>query len=969
LCCTRAIATLIIKEKEISMKVRHIVLIGFALSNISALIYEVTWSRELTYIFGTTIYAISTILACFMSGLALGSYWIGKYADRSKNPLRLFALLEFGVGFYGIIATSIFSLLVYPYKFFYNLFHGTPLFYFSQFILTFFALILPTTLLGATFPTMSKVYAKDINFIGQRIGVVYFSDTLGAAVGSLLSGFLLIPLLGLSKTMIFAALINIMVGWIIYRVSKEVKIEENFILSRADKVSIGRSRSVDNLIIAAFFISGFSALTYEVVWTRFLSLVFGNSTYAFSAMLSAFLIGLAIGSYFIGKISDKIEDLIGTLGILEMGIAFSAVLLLFLFSQMDVIFLAVYLKLRSSFLFLWFAYYFLFFLVFLIPTTLMGATMPIVSKIYSRNKDTIGGDIGVIFSSNTAGGILGSFAAGFILIPLVGAERSVLLAGGMNVIVAITMFFYSNMKKSFFLTSLALFVLLGAYLTTYTISPLGAGVYYQLAGIDSIEKYKDKKAEMSLLFKKDDPHALVTVTKSKSTLSLRINGKVDANNFGDLPTEYMLAFVPLLTHKNPKSVLNIGLGAGFTLSAIEDFDVKEIDVIEINPAVVEASKKIFFNYNDNALDDSRVNLIIADARNYLANSNKKYDVIISEPSNPWISGEVGLFTKEFYDIAKRHLNEEGIFCQWVPLYDYDAKSFKIFLNTFHSVFPYVQIYKIGTDAILIGSLQEVPLDYQLLSKKFTMPKIREHFKRLRDVRHLAWGVMYPALTDVEYFLTSYLMSSKEVEEYLEQVKKINSDDKPILEFTTARNHMMGLMPDELPDFDIAVYKFKTYDAFWVEPPLINLVRDVDDVQVVDLLRISLGDLDQWRLKAIKYGFIFVDPIRFNVIRSAEYFTGFGRVTVDVVDNVYGTIEEPQLKEFFAQYWNVTNLKTVGKSKVRRHDAYLFTNGGKMFFSWYCKENLAVYSFSLQYIDDVDEIERAFKHVKCLHQIH
>jgi len=209
------------------MKLDKILLIGFALSNMSALVYQVVWSRSLTYIFGTSVYAISTVLTCFMAGLALGSFWMGRLADKG-DALKLFAFLEIGIGIYGVLIIGIFKLLPYPYFSLYHLFHGSFLFGLSQFGLCFIALILPTTFIGATFPVMSKLHAKKFNELhakkfnelGEKVGIVYSADTIGAAIGAFSAGFILIPLIGHSKTMVFAAIINLIVGAIVYDLAR-----------------------------------------------------------------------------------------------------------------------------------------------------------------------------------------------------------------------------------------------------------------------------------------------------------------------------------------------------------------------------------------------------------------------------------------------------------------------------------------------------------------------------------------------------------------------------------------------------------------------------------------------------------------------------------------------------------------------------------------------------------------------------
>ncbi len=943
------------------MKTEKILLIGFALSSMSALIYEVVWSRELTYIFGTSVYAVSTVLATFMFGLALGSFIFGKLVDRQENPLRLFALLEIGLGVYGIIVIGIFSLIVHPYRFLYSLLHGSSLLFLSsQFILAFIALILPTTLIGGTFPVMSKIYTEEFDALGEKVGVVYSLNTVGAAVGAFSSGFVLMPILGLNRTTLLAAFVNLAVGAIIYDLSNKTisKIVEKV---KHKKVGL---RTLDKVILVSFFFSGFAALTYEVVWTRFLSLIFGTSVYAFSTMLTAFMVGLALGSYAVSKVVDSINDPVGAFILVEWGIGIYGMLLLLLFSNLDMLYFNIYSRWSASFSSMWFVFFLVFFSLLLIPTMLMGATLPLVSKIYSRDLRTVGGDIGAVFSSNTFGGIFGAFLAGFVLIPSIGIEKASLIAAAMNICIVVVLFRFSKIRKEVFLLIFVIFSIIGVSLSTYGVDPLQAGVYYNTNRFSNASDYEEFKAETELLFKKDDPHGLVTVTKGRGTTALHINGKIDANNVGDIPNEYMLAYAPLFTHEDPKRVLNIGLGGGFTLSAIEDLDVEQIDVIEINPAVVEATRQVFYQYNDNALDDPRVNLIIADARNYLFTSDEKYDVIISEPSNPWLAGEGGLFTREFYELVKQHLYKGGVFAQWVPLYDHRAEDFKVFLKTYQSVFPYVQVYKIKGDAILVGSRELRGLDYLKLRERLDGDRVKEHLARMKRI------IEYPGLSDVDYYLSFYLMNSEEIPSYIAETQEINSDDKPLLDFRTAKVHIMKGVPfKERPLADIMNFKLKREGMVLRAPPLTNMASIDGGNHTFDLLGVAFEDVN-WPLLDVGYwhSLSAADPGRFDILRSVIYATPFGELVWIRLDGVSGEVGKEAVKIYLADSQNilVPHLRDVGEMEIDLREAYLFTDGVKMFAAWQCIENEAIYVLMLPYTEDIGGAKEVFGHVRCIY---
>jgi spermidine synthase len=937
-----------------------LLLVGFALSNMSALVYEVVWAKELSYVFGTSIYAISTVLTCFMVGLAFGSYWLGKLVDRSSNPLKLFALVEIGIGLYGFITILLFPMSSLPYRFLYNHLGSGFLFNIAYFLLAFIFLVIPTTLIGGTFPIVNKLIIKRYEVFGSRVGLVYSCDTLGAALGALVSGFLLMPFLGLSKTIILAALVNLSVGLIILLHSFDMKV-------KVKSITIV-SKPVDKLIIVVFFLSGFAAMAYQVLWTRMLSLTFGTSTYSFATVLSAFLLGLAVGSYIFSRFVDRVGDLFWLLAVVELGIASSAVFLLFLFGNFDVLYFQIYSIFKTSFISFWLIIFCIIFFSLLVPTVFMGATFPIVGKIFYHSDYTIGRDIGIIFSSNTVGGIFGSFAAGFVLMPFLGMEKSVIVPVLLNLAIVFMLVRYVKRKMSF-LPLIVILLIFFACMGIKTINPVEGGLYYFADEFKSLEEYEKEKTKDILLFKKDDPHGRVTVIAQESLVVLKINGKPDASNIFDLPTEYMLAYVPLLTHKNPKTVLNIGLGGGFTLSAIEDFSVKEIDVIEINPAVVEATKKVLSHYNDNALDDPRVNLIIADARNYLSTLKKDYDIIISEPSNPWLSGEGALFTREFYLTAKRHMKEDGIFCQWLPLYDFRSDDFKFFLRTFHSVFPYVQVYNVGGDAVVIGSTKRAILNYNRLSRELKSHRIKKHFQELRFANSISGGMEDPTLSNEEYFLSFYLMNSKEVKEYVGKTGRINTDDFPFLEFITAKTHMMrGISYGKKPIVDIIHFKMKQYGKFLVEPELEGFMREVGGKVYIEVFKASFINIEDWKLDNLLFGFYFTGPSQFYILRKANFSTPIGKLSIEVVDNVYGISGVEEIKEFLEYYWGIKNPKLLKEVREEENDhtAYLFKTGMKFLYIWYCEENSAIYYLEMPLGDNIEQVLKILHQIKCAH---
>ncbi len=936
------------------MRNETILLAGFVLSNTAVLIYEVVWARQLAYLFGTSVFAVSAVLTSIMAGLALGSYLLGKLADKTADPVRLFAVLELGIGVYGLASMALLRGLSAPYYALRDLYGASAPSPLLLFALSFAALILPTTLMGGTFPLIGKIYARKRSEIGRKIGIAYSLDTTGAAAGALVAGFALVPALGLSNSAKLAALLNLAVGAIAYSISSASS-------AKPKKIGARTWRNEDKLLVAAFFISGSAALAYEVTWTRVLSWIFGSSVYAFSTILAAFLFGLALGSYLAGRIADGRTDLMALFAVAELGIGASGLLMLHLFSKLDVVYYLVF-SARSTFGMMWVVFFAIIFAILLVPASLMGATMPIVAREYSR-AEAVGGDVGTLFASNTLGGVFGSLAAGFFLVPL-GVEGISLLAAGCNLLVALAVLRYAPMGTRISALALVVFAIIALPTAALGVDVKGLGVYYNTNAYSSLSEYERAKERATLLFKRDDPHGLVTVTKV-DYLSLRINGKVDAGGGRDIPTEYVLAFAPLFTHGNAKKVLNIGLGGGYTLSAIEDIDVEDIHVVEINQAVVEATRRIFNSDNDGALDDPRVKLIIADARNYLSTTDESYDVMISEPSNPWIAGEGGLFTIEFYEIVKKRLREGGVFAQWIPLYDHNAEDFKLFLRTFSSVFPNTQVYAVSPfgDAIVVGSIEGKKLDYEILSKYVALEGVTASMERMKGV------LRYPLpMSNVDYFLSFYWLDADEVAIYVSGNGELNTDDRPFLDFRTARVQILKSASRKDPLVDIAEFKLARNIAILVSPPLKNVLAIEDGDHRYELYGVSFIDVEgEW--KPVSSGYwrsLHRDIVDYDILRSIVYETPQGELTWVRYDELSSGGRDGARK-FISEVQGVpeAHLVDMGTLSIDGKEAFIFAEGHRFFALWTCPENSATYLMMLSLGSPSASVEEIFTRARCL----
>lgn len=931
------------------------VLLVFALSNMAALIYQISWAKSLSYVFGTSVYAIGTVLACFMAGLALGSFVLGKKADRSPNPLRLFAYVEIALGMFALFLIPVFAFLPQPYASLHRLFEGSSILNLLLFALSFQVLIIPASLIGGTFPIMNRIYAS-INTVGKDVGVVYSADTVFAAIGALLAGFVLLPMAGISRTIAIAAVINILSGIYLYKKSGETGTAQVEVEKRNESVIHWHEGAVA-IVFVSFLLSGFAALAAEVVWIRFLSLTLGTSMYSLAIITASFLVGLSLGSFLAGKYIDKMQNPLTIFAFVELCIGFSAIVVLLLLNELDTLYLTLY-HVFDSFYPFTLSLFMVIFLIMLIPTTLMGATMPLVSRIVSNKSEYIGTDTGAVYTVNTFGAIFGTLSASFILIPSVGIIKTGVVGAAISISIGLLIFSRSEKKwKNKFFSIAAVSVVSLLYLSSSTINPLSAGAYYHGTQLKDIEGWKSYKQDTELVHFEEGLYGMVSVVKKDRYTALRIDGKSESSNVPiELVSEHQLAYIPLFAGNSPKKVMLIGLGGGFTLDAITNFEeIESIELVEINPQIVKAAKEYFSSYTDNALYDTRVKVIIEDGRNNLAASDERYDVIISQPSNIWLSGEGGLFTKEMYEIAKEHLNEGGIFGQWMPLYEQDADDFRIFLATFSSVFPYTDLWVVGYDAVLVGSMQPVEYDYwNIRSNLDSNYKLSSDFEMMSDV--LVTSGKYSLLYQT---MIPYRMSGVDVKEFSGDA--INTDDHPVLEFSSARNTIYQQKLKK-PFEALDGYLKERYDLI-LSPPFKNLTaRNANRVNL-SFIDMGIGLDDAWKEVIAE---INVDHPRNVIYMEAVYTRGNSQLSIlafPLPDQPLTTgMKENIMSSMTA---NAKDKVEAGETVINGHWGYEVESHDNYAVSWFCEHNDIVYSMEIRYLDN-KEAQEIIKSVSCGH---
>jgi len=765
----------------------------FFLSGATGLVYEVLWIRMLGLVFGHTVFAVTTVLTAFMAGLGLGSWAFGRLADRRARPLRLYGFLELGVGMLCLAVPVLLPLVEIAYRWLARtLALGFLTFSLAQFALVLALLVPPTTLMGATLPILSRVFVTDPRTLGRRVGFLYALNTLGAVLGTALAGYVLLPALGMRATLTLAAVVNLAIGaFVILAERRLVTVDAGSAapsqpslpaIPASPDVADMPSAPAATLVALGLAAAGAASMIYEVAWARALSLVLGSSTYAFTAMLLAFLLGLAVGSALFARLAGARPVGPAAFGLLQLGAGAAALGILPMFERLpDVVVRALSVSLAPGFVLL--VQVALAVAAMLAPTLLIGAGFPCAVQAAARGTRRVALDVGRLYAGNTLGAIVGTVVAGFVLMPLVGAQGAVKVAIALNLLVGVALVAAARRSQARWpvaaAAALALIIVVGLVrVPAWNASVMAAGAavyprqYQRFAGQGGVAR---ALADSTLLFYRDGLTATVSVHREGPLTSLRVNGKTDASTGLDMHMQLMLGHLPLLVRPQARSVMVVGLGSGVTVAAVAAHDVERVDVVEIEPAVIEAAR-LFARENRDALRDPRVHVVVGDARNVLLAGERRWDVIVSEPSNPWIGGMATLFTEEFYALARSRLAPGGVMVQWVDGYTLRPEDFKMIVKTFRTAFPATTIWNAqgAADFILVGAVEPRPLDLgQAQARWEASTRMREDLERL--------GFRAPWA-----FLADFLLAEPDAAR-LTLGADLNTDDALPLEFSAPRS--------------------------------------------------------------------------------------------------------------------------------------------------------------------------------------
>ena len=795
----------------------------FFLSGACGLVYQVVWARMLVVVFGATMLAVSTVLSAFMAGLALGSFLCGRYVDGGGagsglgRPLRIFApprsrrrslrpaLSRPGrrdriVGGPGTGSRP----------------EGGALGPVLRFAITFLLLLVPTTLMGATLPVLSKFVVRRLAGAGPGVGLLYGINTLGAVAGVVLVTFFLMEALGLKGSTWVVAAVNFSVAALALLVDRraaspaadrragigpepsgdpevtpppapatdpspdtgldpagmpEIAVPapplEQGMAADPPPAAAPVPRHIVTAVIAAFGLSGFAALGYEVAWLRLFIVSFGvNTHYEFSIILIAFLLGISLGSLACSRYLRAERDLPALFGTMEVLIGLVGLCSVFLFAWWPE--WSGWVQRSGT----WWSHrlgiFAVAFAIMLVPTLLMGALFPVVSRINTPGLGRLGRGVGDAYAVNSLGAIAGAAATGFALVPAFGTEGAFKLLGLVNVAAGLVVLGLHQRHRPLRRNKAVAAAALVLSVAAVALAPEDV-----LRGI-----VEPRRPGAELVFYREGREGVVTVAAEPGYREMRFNrGSQVPTDYGSFQVFRLLGHLPLLLHEDPREVLVVALGGGIALGAVAQHDLTRVDCVEIVPDMVAAARQEYGSFNHRVLDrleEHRVHISIDDGRNHLLASGRRYDVITGDATHPTSTDSWILYTRDFYELCRSRLKEDGIFVQWLPFHGLQVDDFKTVLRTFGSVFEHATLWRTNHYSIMVGTTGPLRVDLETLEARYDRREVRDSLEEADLGSPL----------DV---LSCFLLDEDSFAAYVGE-GPVNSDDHPHLSFASRRGY-------------------------------------------------------------------------------------------------------------------------------------------------------------------------------------
>jgi len=779
---------------------RALIFLLFFLSGAAGLVYEVTWARSLGLVFGASHLAVTTVLAVYMGGQALGSSIFGGVADRSTHPLRLYGWLEIGIGASALGFLGLMKIYPWIYPPIARLGEGSGAYLTTvRAALAVAAMIVPTTLMGGTLPVLTRFIAREGDVVAHRLSALYTFNTFGAVAGTLAAGFLLIPSLGITRTLLVAVGVSTAVGLIAVLLQSWLdgavtsRIETPARSQRGASVAGGEvSNATIRMILAGIAVSGFCALGYEVLWTRMLTLVIGTSVYSFTIMLVAFLAGIGAGSHaflLVGRWAAGGRSAVRAFGVTQVLIGLSALVVTLLMGLLPSIanHLRSILEWKGSTEFAGrlLASFAVGSVFMFVPPFFMGLAFPLAGAVWSAGHGRVGSAVGRLLTANTIGAILGSVVSGFFLIRWFGIERSLQMLVLVNIGTGLAVIGAVSARR--WVGGVALAGTVGL-LVARAVVPSWGRVWDQKyfatyvnsgRSTDTPEMARRKFSDIEVLYFHEGVNETVSVTRSRGReQGFIVNGRPEASTAPmDLQLQKALGHLPMLLHPKPRSVFVLGTGTGMTLGATAVHpEVERLVLGEIEEGVLGVART-FSSWNGNVLENPKLQIVFNDGRNFLATTKEKFDVITADPIHPWSGGAGYLYTVEYFRSVADRLAPGGIAAQWLPLYELTEKDIRTVVRTFASSFKHSMLWLTHYDAVLVGSEEPIRIDEGELATRMSVPRIRDDLSVAR-------------MSTPDDLLSFFLFGTSGAHAF-GRGGDLNTDDNVVLEFSAPSSQGVG----------------------------------------------------------------------------------------------------------------------------------------------------------------------------------
>ena len=772
-------------------------------SGFCSLVYQVVWLRELRLVFGASTASTAVVLAIFMGGLGLGGAILGRRAERSPNPLAFYAKLEFGIALTAALSPLLIGLTRTVYIALGGV-GGMGIVAATLLRLVAATLILgaATTLMGGTLPAVAQAMEREQDRGRRLVAVLYGLNTAGAVVGAALTTFVLLEFLGVRQSLWLAAAINLLLAMVVRNLAREVDdaptdetpkrvpgtLSDDAkrvpgTLSPPDDSPLGDLPFATPLVLGFAFLAGLLFFLMEIVWYRMLAPILGGSSYTFGLILVVALAGIALGG---GLYGVGLRHRRPSLDALLWTLVLEALALILPYAWGDnLAVLAAALRELDMFGFQglvvgWTA---VTVLVVLPAAVVAGYQFPLLVALLGSGRDHVGSQVGRAYAWNTWGAIVGSLAGGFGLLPLLGATRLWSFSAILLVVLALNLallIWMRDRRRRLALVLVGAVTLVLAFAPGPTAfwrhSPIGAGrLKADFDGPNAI-RLEESRVRGAVLYEAEGIESSVALLEVND-LALYVNGKSDGSALGDAPTTVWLALVGALLHPRPENALVVGLGTGTTAGWMAEVEtIERVDVLELEPAVGELAEH-FAPITFDVMHHPKVEVLYGDGREHILTTDRLYDLIVSEPSNPYRAGVADLFSHDFYTAARRRLAPGGIFVQWLQGYEVDARLMRLVYSTLAGAFDHLETWQVNnTDLVLVGAAEPFRHDFDRIRRAAEREPFRTALERI-------WRV-----DGVDGFYSGFVAGDG-LSRHLAEIAgfELSTDDRPRIEFGFARN--------------------------------------------------------------------------------------------------------------------------------------------------------------------------------------